>query len=241
MAKKIALRASNNKKGSCIHGKECDYGQPALFPTISKHIDANWSDIVRSCTHKERTSPQVPDQETRADKTSANEKATVTIANIARRECAGRQYLIARGNTSLGGVFSTTEGNSSINGNFIRQVSSILKLSPMEPSQKVCVKFSTERLERTTSRDKKPSLNMIQTGSKMRETPNFLPHDQRSTEVVEEREEYARHQAYEWHKALFKTTGKNKDFHEKSFFRSYVPIKAKATTNGLTMSTEERT
>ena len=131
------------------------------------------------------TNPRSGDQS--RHKTSANEKATVTIANIAHRECAGRQYLIARGNTSLGGVFSTTDGNTSINGNFIRQVSSILKLSPMEPSQKVCVKFSTERLERTTLRDKKPSLNMIQTRSKMRETPNFLPYDLRSTQVIEER------------------------------------------------------
>ena len=159
-----------------------------FVPDMSKHIDANWGDIVRSCTHKGRTrstNPRSGDQS--RHKTSANEKATVTIANIAHRECAGRQYLIARGNTSLGGVFSTTDGNTSINGNFIRQVSSILKLSPIEPSQKVCVKFSTERLERTTFRDKKPSLNMIQTRSKMRETPNFLPYDLRSTQVIEER------------------------------------------------------
>ena len=149
-----------------------------LVPDISKHIDANLGDNVRSCTHKERGGSHVPDQETKADrKASANENAAVTVANIAHGECAGRQHLIARGNTSLGGVFPTTEGNTSINGNFIRQVSSILKLSPMEPSQKVCVKFTKERLERTTPRDKKQSLNVIQTGSKMRETPNFLPYD----------------------------------------------------------------
>ena len=64
------------------------------------------------------------------------------------------------------------------------------------------IKFSYQRLERATFRDKFPSLSVIQTGSKIGRSPN-VPCNQRSIEWNEEQQEFARHKSIQTsHRAL---------------------------------------
>ena len=65
---------------------------------------------------------------------------------------------------------------------------------PLEKSIKI---FSRQSLEIAKFRDKFPSLN--------RTLQCTTVNDQRSTELNEEQEEFARHKAYKLHKELFNT------------------------------------
>ena len=54
-----------------------------------------------------------------------------------------------------------------------------------------------------------------------------------------EQEEFARHKAYKFHRALFKIKGHNSNVNETDFFRSYVFAKANTATD-LVIHSKER-
>ena len=77
---------------------------------------------------------------------------------------------------------------------------------------------------RAKTRDKVPSLNVIQTGSKHRRFPNSLR---------------ARHGTCELHKELFMLKGHHDDVHSSNFFRCYVSTEAKNTASVLSIHSKE--
>ena len=73
-----------------------------------------------------------------------------------------------------------------------------------------------------SSRDKRPSLNDIQGGSKNQRRPTAQPLDQRSAKWKEEQEEIARHRAHMFRKELFRTEEHDEDVRNTNVFRRYV-------------------
>ena len=67
----------------------------------------------------------------------------------------------------------------------------------------------------------------------------LLINDQRSMSCIEEREELARHNAWQLQKELFNTEGHDGDVEDTDFFKCYVPIKA--SVQGLAIHTQTRT
>ena len=75
--------------------------------------------------------------------------------------------------------------------------------------------------------------------SRLVELVTSVCNDQRSTSCNEEREELARHNAWQLQKELFNTEGHDGDVEDTDFFKCYVPIKA--SVQGLAIHTQDRT
>ena len=106
-------------------------------------------------------------------------------------------------------------------------------------SEEISVIFSRQSLERTKFRDKFPFLNLIQTSTKNARHFYAPPYDQRTTELNEEQEEFARHKACNFHTEPFKIKRPHSYVRRTILFRSYVLTKAKNTTTGMATHSKE--
>ena len=84
----------------------------------------------------------------------------------------------------------------------VRQALAIRNVHEHLLAEKKSIRFSHQSLERAKFREKCPSLNVTQTASKNRRSPNAPPCDQRCTVWIAEQDEFARHRAHKLHKTL---------------------------------------
>ena len=114
----------------------------------------------------------------------------VNIANRCPRNASGKlwQFETPR-NTHL-----KAEENLEQAGQSEMPIRGTLALRRNLPSEDVSIRPQHQSLERAKSRDKLPSLHVIQTGGENGRSPSAPPYDQRSTEGEEEQEKDCRTQ-----------------------------------------------
>ena len=112
--------------------------------------------------------------------------------NIANHSSRSASCNLLQVETSTG-THLTVKGNLEHVEQSTTLMDGILTIRRKLSSAKKSIRSSRQSLERAKSRDKFPSLNVTQTGSKHARHFNAPPCGQRSAEWNEEREEFARH------------------------------------------------
>ena len=173
---------------------------------------AGWERIVHLFTRKRRSDPPVLREKEKGEhnkpRTNKYRFATVNVANHSTHSIAKGDFWASRT------IHNTDEER------FCVQTEA--------PVRNVRLEMFGSKFGRAKFRDKFPSRNVIQTGSRNARHFNAPPYDQRSTEWNEEQEEFARHKNHtSFTRSSPRYKGHYKDVHKTKSFRNHVFAQAK--------------